>query len=71
MNLPMVIASPKNMEPKTVVKTVINGINIGGYTGPRLVTAHDSRLYLTAVANTPCIIVGVYVCFYINFIKNE
>jgi len=42
------------MEPNTTVKTTDNGLNIGGYTGPRFATTHEFRLYLPAVARAPC-----------------
>lgn len=69
--LPTVMTSPKNMESNTTGKTVINGMNISGYAASRMATAHDSRLYLTAVASAPCVIICVYANLHVNFINNK
>lgn len=53
-DLPTVMSSPMKMEPNTTVKTTDNGLNIGGYAGPFLDTAHEFRLYFPAVASAPC-----------------
>jgi hypothetical protein len=53
-HLPTVMSSPMKMEPSTTVKTTDNGLNIGGYAGPFLATAHEFRLYFPAVASAPC-----------------
>jgi len=42
------------MEPSTTVKTTDNGMNMGGYDGPFLATAHEFKLYFPAVASAPC-----------------
>jgi hypothetical protein len=43
------------MEANTIVNTTDNGLNIGGYDGPRLATTHEFRQYLAAVASAPYI----------------
>jgi len=53
-DLPTVMSSPKKMEPSTTVKTTDNGMNMGGYDGPFLATAHEFKLYFPAVASAPC-----------------
>ena len=53
-DLPTVMSSPINMEPSTTVKTTDNGLNMGGYEGPFLATAHEFKLYFPAVASAPC-----------------
>jgi len=42
------------IEPSTTVNTRDNGMNIGGYDGPFIDTAHEFRLYFAAVASAPC-----------------
>jgi hypothetical protein len=41
------------MAANKIVNTTDNGLNIGGYAGPRLVTTHEFRLYFAAVASAP------------------
>ena len=53
-DLPTVMSSPMKMEPSTTVKTTDNGLNMGGYDGPFLATAHEFKLYFPAVASAPC-----------------
>lgn len=53
-DLPTVMSSPMKMQPSTTVKTTDNGLNIGGYDGPFLATAHEFKLYFPAVASAPC-----------------
>jgi hypothetical protein len=50
-------------EDSTTVNTTVNGLNIGGYAGPRLATAHELRLYRAAVASAPWTNNVVQVCF--------
>lgn len=47
------MSSPMKIEPSTTVNTTDNGLNIGGYDGPFLDTAHELRLYFSAVASAP------------------
>lgn len=58
-DLPTVMSSPMKMESNTAVNTNANGLNIGGYAGPRLATAHEFRLYLPAVESAPCTTIGI------------
>lgn len=53
-DLPIVMLSPMKIEPSTTVNTTDNGLNIAGYDGPFLDTAHELRLYFSAVASAPC-----------------
>jgi len=48
------MSSPMKMEPSTTANTTDNGLNIGGYDGPFLDTAHEFMLYFSAVASAPC-----------------